>query len=58
MTAAIPLATREVGRRISSLQQGGQTVDVAETVAYFANPASSAVTGNVVRVCGQSMLGA
>lgn len=58
MTAAIPLATREVGRRISSLQQGGQTVDVAETVAYFANPASSSVTGNVVRVCGQSMLGA
>ncbi|HEY9315928.1 3-oxoacyl-ACP reductase [Williamsia sp.] len=58
MTAAIPLATREVGRRISSLQQGGQTVDVAETVAYFASPASSAVTGNVVRVCGQSMLGA
>jgi len=58
MTAAIPLATREVGRRINSLQQGGQTVDVAETVAWYANPASSSVTGNVVRVCGQSMLGA
>ena len=42
----------------SSLQQGGQTVDVAETVAYFANPASNAVTGNVVRVCGQGFLGA
>ena len=58
MTAAIPLATREVGRRMNSLQQGGQTVDVAETVAYFASPASNAVTGNVVRVCGQSLLGA
>jgi len=58
MTAAIPLATREGGRLLSTLQQGGQTVDVAETVAYFANPASSAVTGNVVRVCGQAMLGA
>ncbi|MFZ2512432.1 MAG: SDR family oxidoreductase, partial [Gordonia sp. (in: high G+C Gram-positive bacteria)] len=58
MTAAIPLATREVGRRMNALQQGGQTVDVAETVAYFANPASNAVTGNVVRVCGQSLLGA
>ncbi|MGI6795099.1 MULTISPECIES: 3-oxoacyl-ACP reductase [Gordonia] len=58
MTAAIPLATREVGRRMNSLQQGGQTVDVAETVAYFANPASNAVTGNIVRVCGQSLLGA
>ncbi|EON32062.1 3-ketoacyl-(acyl-carrier-protein) reductase [Gordonia terrae C-6] len=58
MTAAIPLATREAGRLMSSLQQGGQTVDVAETVAYFANPASNAVTGNVVRVCGQGFLGA
>lgn len=58
MTAAIPVATREAGRLMSSLQQGGQTVDVAETVAYFANPASNAVTGNVVRVCGQGFLGA
>ena len=58
MTAAIPLATREVGRRMNAMQQGGQTVDVAETVAYFANPASNEVTGNVVRVCGQSLLGA
>ncbi|MDN5757075.1 MAG: 3-oxoacyl-ACP reductase [Tomitella sp.] len=58
MTAAIPLATREAGRRMNSMQQGGKTVDVAETVAYFASPASAAVTGNVVRVCGQSLLGA
>lgn len=58
MTAAIPFATREAGRRMSSLLQGGETVDVAETVAYFASPASNAVTGNVVRVCGQSLLGA
>ncbi|MCX5043056.1 3-oxoacyl-ACP reductase [Aldersonia sp. NBC_00410] len=58
MTAAIPFATREAGRRMSSLLQGGQTVDVAETVAYFAGPASNAVTGQVLRVCGQSLLGA
>ena len=58
MTAAIPLATREIGRRLNSLYQGGQPVDVAETIAYFASPASYAVTGNVIRVCGQSMLGA
>ena len=54
MTAAIPLATREVGRRLNSLLQGGQPVDVAETIAYFASPASNAVTGNVIRVCGQA----
>ena len=58
MTAAIPLATREVGRRLNSLYQGGQPVDVAETIAYFASPASNAVTGNTIRVCGQAMLGA
>ncbi len=58
MTAATPLMTREVGALLNSLQQGGQPVDVAETIAWFANPASTAVNGNVVRVCGQMMLGA
>src|SRR6185312_6768136 len=58
MTEAIPLATREVGRRLNSLYQGGQPVDVAELIAYFASPASNAVTGNTIRVCGQAILGA
>ncbi len=58
MTDAIPLATREVGRRLNSLFQGGQPVDVAEAIAYFASPASNAVTGNTIRVCGQAWLGA
>ncbi len=58
MTEAIPLATREVGRRLNSLYQGGKPVDVAEAIAYFASPASVAVTGNTIRVCGQAMLGA
>ena len=58
MTAAVPFATREVGRRLNALSQGGLPVDVAETIAWFANPASAAVSGNVVRVCGQMMLGA
>jgi 3-oxoacyl-[acyl-carrier protein] reductase len=58
MTAAMPFATREVGRRLNSLSQGGLPVDVAETIAWFAGPASTGVNGNVVRVCGQSLLGA
>jgi 3-oxoacyl-[acyl-carrier protein] reductase len=58
MTAAVPFATREVGRRLNALSQGGLPVDVAETIAWFAGPASTAVNGNVVRVCGQMMLGA
>jgi 3-oxoacyl-[acyl-carrier protein] reductase len=58
MTDAMPFALREAGRRLSSLRQGGLPVDVAETVAWLASPASAAVTGNIVRVCGQSLLGA
>ena len=58
MTARIPFATRELGRRLNSLSQGGLPVDVAETIAYFASDAQSSVSGNVVRVCGQSLLGA
>ena len=55
MTAAMPLGVREAGRRLNSLRQGGLPVDVAETVAWLAG---SGVDRNVVRVCGQSLLGA
>ncbi len=58
MTAAVPFATREVGQRMNAMSQGGLPVDVAETIAWYANPGSTAVNGNVVRVCGQMMLGA
>jgi 3-oxoacyl-[acyl-carrier protein] reductase len=58
MTAAMPIAPREAGRRLSSLSQGGLPVDVAETIAWFASPASTALNGNTVRVCGQNLLGA
>jgi len=58
MTAAVPFATREVGQRLNAMSQGGLPVDVAETVAWYASPGSTAVNGNVVRVCGQMMLGA
>ncbi|MFS8204838.1 3-oxoacyl-ACP reductase [Streptomyces sp. CWNU-52B] len=58
MTAAVPLFIREAGRRMNSLAQGGLPVDVAETTAWLASPGSGAVNGQVVRVCGQSLLGA
>jgi 3-oxoacyl-[acyl-carrier protein] reductase len=58
MTDAVPFATREVGQRLNAMAQGGLPVDVAETIAWFASPGSTAVNGNVVRVCGQMMLGA
>lgn len=58
MTAAVPLLIREAGRRMNSLGQGGLPVDVAEAVAWLASPGSTGVNGQVVRVCGQSLLGA
>ena len=58
MTDAMPITIREAGRRMNSMSQGGLPVDVAETIAWFASPASTGVNGNVVRVCGQSLLGA
>jgi 3-oxoacyl-[acyl-carrier protein] reductase len=58
MTAQIPFALREVGRRMSSLGQGGLPQDVAEAVAWLSQPGSGAVTGQALRVCGQSVLGA
>ncbi len=58
MTAKMPIGLREAGRRLNSMSQGGLPVDVAETIAWFASPGSATITGNVVRVCGQSLLGA
>jgi 3-oxoacyl-[acyl-carrier protein] reductase len=55
MTAAMPIGVREAGRRMNSLRQGGLPVDVAETVAWLAG---SGLDRNVIRVCGQSLLGA
>jgi 3-oxoacyl-[acyl-carrier protein] reductase len=43
---------------MNSLAQGGLPIDVAETIAWLASPGSAGVTGNIVRVCGQSLLGA
>ncbi len=58
MTAAIPFITRQMGRRLSSLGQGGLPIDVAEVIGFFVSPQAAGINGNVVRVCGQSILGA
>jgi 3-oxoacyl-[acyl-carrier protein] reductase len=58
MVSTIPLAIREAGRRMNSMSQGGQPIDVAETIAWLANPGSGAVSGNVIGVNGQMLLGA
>ncbi len=58
MTAKVPIAIRQAGRLMSSLSQGGLPVDVAEAIAWYASPTSGGVNGNVVRVCGQALMGA
>lgn len=58
MTARIPFATREIARRINSLQQGGEPVDVAEAIAFLASDAAGGISGEVLRVCGQNLVGA
>ncbi|WP_392339841.1 3-oxoacyl-ACP reductase [Moritella marina] len=58
MTAAIPFTVREAGRRMNSLKQGGKPVDVAEAIAFFAQPQAAGITGNTIRICGQSLIGA
>ncbi len=58
MTASIPLAIREAGRRMNAMGQGGQPQDVAETIAWLLSPAAQGINGQVLRVCGLSLLGA
>lgn len=58
LTAAIPAAIREAGRRLSALSQGGMPVDIAEMVTFLASPGAAGVHGAALRVCGGGFLGA
>lgn len=59
MTAKIPLGTRAVARMVlPSLMQGGLPEDVAEAIAFLGSDAAAGLNGQVLRVCGQSLVGA
>jgi 3-oxoacyl-[acyl-carrier protein] reductase len=58
MTAAIPVAIREVGRRLSALGQGGLPEDVAAAIVFLASPGAQGITGRTLRVCGGAFIGA
>jgi 3-oxoacyl-[acyl-carrier protein] reductase len=58
MTSKMPLATREVARRLSSLQQAGLPIDVAEAVSWLSSPGAGGINGQTLRVCGQNLVGA
>ncbi len=58
MTASIPLAIREAGRRLSALAQGGLPEDVAEAITFLASPGAQGISGRTLRVCGGALIGA
>jgi 3-oxoacyl-[acyl-carrier protein] reductase len=58
LTAAIPVATREVARRLANLAQGGLPEDIAEVAVFLASPGASGLSGQVLRVCGGNFIGA
>jgi 3-oxoacyl-[acyl-carrier protein] reductase len=58
LTAAMPVAIREVARRLSALAQGGLPGDVAEAVVFLASPGAHGITGSTLRVCGGAFVGA
>ncbi|MDO5619127.1 3-oxoacyl-ACP reductase [Kocuria sp.] len=58
MTAKIPMARRQVARRLNSLQQGGLPRDVAEAIAFLLSDAAAGISGQTLRVCGQNLVGA
>ena len=58
LTKAIPFVTREAGRRLSNVAQGGVPDDIAQTITFLASPGGIGVNGEVIRVCGGSLIGA
>lgn len=58
MTADLPFFVKEGGRRLSALKQGGLPQDIAETITFLATPLASGISGQVIRVCGGSFIGA
>jgi 3-oxoacyl-[acyl-carrier protein] reductase len=58
MTEAMPFMTREVGRRLNALQQGGKPRDAAELITFLCTPGAHGLSGQTIRVCGQGMMGA
>ena len=57
MTAKMPALTREVARRVNSLQQGGLPADVAEAISFLSSAEAGGIRGETLRVCGQNMVG-
>lgn len=58
MVKTMPLMTRIFAERLTSLAQAGKPEDIAEAMAFLAHPGAECISGQVLRVCGGSFLGA
>jgi len=58
MTAKIPVAIREVARRLNAFNQGGLPEDIAYAIHALCAPGASGLNGQVLRVCGGALVGA
>jgi 3-oxoacyl-[acyl-carrier protein] reductase len=58
LTSAMPVAIREVARRMSAVGQGGKPEDVGQAITFLSTPGAVGVTGATVRVCGGALIGA
>ena len=58
MTAKIPVAIREVARRLNAFNQGGLPADIAYAIHALCAPGASGLNGQVLRVCGGALVGA
>ncbi|MGB5313289.1 MAG: 3-oxoacyl-ACP reductase, partial [Polyangiales bacterium] len=58
LTDAMPVAIREVARRMAAVGQGGKPEDVGQAITFLATPGAVGLTGETLRVCGGALVGA
>ncbi len=58
LTDAMPVAIREVARRMAAVGQGGKPEDVGQAILFLATPGAVGLTGQTIRVCGGALVGA
>ena len=58
LTDAMPVAIREVARRMAAVGQGGKPEDVGQAITFLATPGAVGLSGETLRVCGGALVGA
>lgn len=58
LTAGLSRFKREMGLRMSGMVQGGIPEDIGNLAAFLAGPGAGGLTGQIIRACGGSLIGA